>query len=153
MRTGALEGLRVLDLGQIWAGPLCVHMLGDMGAEVVRVETRGRAIMAGRPEFGPDDPPEHAASYYLRNRICLSADLSHEAGVELVRELARIVDGRGGELRSSHPSGAGARLRDPPPDQSVTDHALPPRRGPEWPLARPPDAGARRSPASTAVRA
>lgn len=92
MRTDALEGLRVLDLGQIWAGPLCVHMLGDMGAEIVRVETRGRAVMSGRPEFGPDDPPEHAASYYLRNRICLSADLSHQAGVDLVRELARIVD-------------------------------------------------------------
>ena len=92
MRTAALEGLRVLDLGQIWAGPLCVHMLGDMGAEIVRVETRGRAVMSGRPEFDPDDPPEHAASYYLRNRICLSADLSHQAGVELVRDLARIVD-------------------------------------------------------------
>lgn len=91
-RHGALEGVRVLDLGQIWAGPLCANLLSDMGAEVVRVETGSRARMGARLEFGPDEPVEHAASYYLRNRTCLSADLSRPEGVGLVRELVGISD-------------------------------------------------------------
>jgi crotonobetainyl-CoA:carnitine CoA-transferase CaiB-like acyl-CoA transferase len=90
--VGALEGLRIIDMGQIWAGPLCANLLGDMGAEVVRVETRGRAAMSGRPEFGGEDVLENAASYYLRNRLCLSADLSYLEGRDLVRDLIGISD-------------------------------------------------------------
>ncbi len=90
--ASALAGLRVLDLGQIWAGPLCSNMLGDMGAEVIRVETRSRAAMGGRLEFAAQEPVEHAYSYYLRNRICMSADVTEAKGRDLVKGLVRISD-------------------------------------------------------------
>jgi crotonobetainyl-CoA:carnitine CoA-transferase CaiB-like acyl-CoA transferase len=93
----ALGGLRVLDLSRVLAGPLCTMILGDLGAEVIKVE---------RPGSGDDTrqwgPPwaegEHGAresAYYLctnRNKRSIEADLKDPADLEVVHGLARGAD-------------------------------------------------------------
>ena len=92
-RTGLpLEGVRVLDLSRILAGPLCVLVAADLGADVIKVEApvHGDGIRAfAPPSFGPD------ATYYLavnRNRRSVVADLSTDEGRGLVATLARAAD-------------------------------------------------------------
>jgi formyl-CoA transferase len=88
----ALTGYRVLDLSRILAGPYCTMILGDQGAEVIKVE---------RPGTGDDTrtwgPPFSGgeSAYYLccnRNKKSIVIDLNQPAGVELVKELAKISD-------------------------------------------------------------
>ena len=87
-----LGGIRVLDLSRILAGPYCTMMLGDLGAEVIKVE---------RPGIGDDTrtwgPPFSGgeSAYYLccnRNKKSIAIDLKSSGGVELVRELAKASD-------------------------------------------------------------
>jgi crotonobetainyl-CoA:carnitine CoA-transferase CaiB-like acyl-CoA transferase len=87
-----LEGVRVLDLSKILAGPLCVLVAADLGADVIKVEAPGRGdgVRAfAPPSFGDD------ATYYLsvnRNRRSVVVDLASEAGLALVRRLAGAAD-------------------------------------------------------------
>jgi crotonobetainyl-CoA:carnitine CoA-transferase CaiB-like acyl-CoA transferase len=92
MPEGALDGLLVADFSRVLAGPLCTMVLGDLGAEVIKVE---------RPDGGDDTrqwgPPwtEEGATYYLglnRNKRSLALDLGDPGDVELARELARRAD-------------------------------------------------------------
>src|SRR5437870_7214934 len=90
--NGALDGIRVLDLTRILAGPLCTMMLGDMGAEVVKVE----------PPLGGDDtrgwgPPFAAgeSAYFLgvnRNKRSLTLNMAVAAGQAILAELIRTAD-------------------------------------------------------------
>ena len=88
-----LAGLRVLDLSRVLAGPLCTMILGDMGADVVKVERRG-----GGDEtrgWGPPFDEQGESAYYLsinRNKLSLTADLDDPADVALVRALAAEAD-------------------------------------------------------------
>jgi crotonobetainyl-CoA:carnitine CoA-transferase CaiB-like acyl-CoA transferase len=82
----ALEGIRVLDLTRVLAGPLCTMILGDMGADVVKVEPPGgddtRAW--GPPHAGGE------AAYFLginRNKRGIVLDLSSDEGRGVLREL------------------------------------------------------------------
>jgi formyl-CoA transferase len=88
----ALSGIRVLDLSRILAGPYCTMLLGDMGADVIKVE---------RPGCGDDTrtwgPPFSGgeSAYYLccnRNKRSITVDLKRPEGRELVSELARRSD-------------------------------------------------------------
>jgi formyl-CoA transferase len=87
-----LGGIRVLDLSRILAGPYCTMILGDLGAEVIKVE---------RPDTGDDTrtwgPPFAGgeSAYYLccnRNKKSITVDLKNPSGVELVKDLAKASD-------------------------------------------------------------
>ncbi len=91
--NGPLEGLRVLDLSRVLAGPYCTMILGDLGAEVIKVERPGAGddLRGWGPPFGPtgDSTYYYAAN---RNKRGIAIDLSTEEGRELVRRLARSAD-------------------------------------------------------------
>ncbi|MFH1699439.1 MAG: CaiB/BaiF CoA-transferase family protein [Candidatus Zixiibacteriota bacterium] len=87
-----LKGYRILDLSRILAGPYCTMILGDQGAEVIKVE---------RPGSGDDTrtwgPPFSGgeSAYYLccnRNKKSIVIDLKTEAGLEIIREMATQSD-------------------------------------------------------------
>ena len=87
-----LTGIRVLDLSRVLAGPFCTMNLGDMGAEVIKVEEPGAGD--DTRAFGP--PFVHGVStYYLsinRNKKSVAVNLKHPSGLELIRKLARKSD-------------------------------------------------------------
>ena len=92
MSPAPLDGLLVADFTRVLAGPLCAQTLGDLGADVVKVE---------RPGSGDDTrswgPPfaEQGASYYLglnRNKRSLLLDLHDDADAGLARELCARAD-------------------------------------------------------------
>ena len=91
-----LEGIKVLDLSRVLAGPWCTQLLADLGAEVVKIE---------RPGSGDDTrhwgPPWHGegegrvAAYFLscnRGKKSAAIDFSREEGAALVRKLAQDAD-------------------------------------------------------------
>lgn len=86
----ALEGIRVIDLSQVMAGPFCTMLLGDLGADVIKVEpptgdsTRQMAGAAGR-----ESPSFWAVN---RNKRGIAINLKDPRGVEIVRGLARTAD-------------------------------------------------------------
>src|SRR5690349_5124254 len=87
-----LEGVRILDLSRVLAGPYCTMLLGDLGAEVIKVE---------RPGVGDDTrawgPPfiGGESAYYLcanRNKKSVTVNLKSRAGQEILRRLASLSD-------------------------------------------------------------
>jgi crotonobetainyl-CoA:carnitine CoA-transferase CaiB-like acyl-CoA transferase len=87
-----LRGLRVLDLSRVLAGPLCTMVLGDLGADVLKVERPdgGDDTRGWGPPFAGED-----AAYFLslnRNKRSIAVDLKRPAGVARVRELAATAD-------------------------------------------------------------
>ena len=96
--TEALAGIRVLDLSRILAGPTCTQLLGDLGADVVKIE-RPRAGDDTRkwgPPYvqGPDGPTAESA-YYLcanRNKRSVAIDIASGEGQALIRRLLAHCD-------------------------------------------------------------
>ncbi|MCP3026401.1 CoA transferase [Halobacillus sp. A5] len=90
--TAALEGITVLDLTRVLAGPYCSMILGDLGAEVIKVEAPG-----GSDETRKWGPPfqEGVSAYYLcanRNKKSLTINLKTEQGREMIKKLAAKSD-------------------------------------------------------------
>jgi crotonobetainyl-CoA:carnitine CoA-transferase CaiB-like acyl-CoA transferase len=90
----ALDGIRVLDLSRVLAGPWCTQTLADLGADVIKIERPGCGddTRGWGPPFlaGPDGQDSGEAAYYLganRNKRSLTCDLSHPEGQALIREL------------------------------------------------------------------
>jgi crotonobetainyl-CoA:carnitine CoA-transferase CaiB-like acyl-CoA transferase len=90
-----LHGVKVLDLSRVLAGPLCTMMLGDLGADVIKVERPGQGDETRT--WGPPFDSSGAAAYYLavnRNKLSIAADLRAERDlvVRLASEADVVVD-------------------------------------------------------------
>ncbi|AMM24383.1 CaiB/BaiF CoA transferase family protein [Variovorax sp. PAMC 28711] len=94
----ALDGVRVLDLSRVLAGPWCAQLLGDLGADVVKVESPGRGDDARELGVALDSPtpgPGRDSNFFLacnRNKRSIAIDFSKHAGAELVRTLVSDCD-------------------------------------------------------------
>jgi crotonobetainyl-CoA:carnitine CoA-transferase CaiB-like acyl-CoA transferase len=98
-RPAPLEGIRVLDLSRVLAGPWCTQNLADLGADVIKVERPGVGDDTrtwGPPYMkGPDGRDTSEAAYYLscnRNKRSITIDYATPEGAALVRELAAKSD-------------------------------------------------------------
>ncbi|QQX82858.1 CoA transferase [Cupriavidus necator] len=93
--TGALAGLRVVDLTQMLAGPFCTQILADHGADVIKVEAMtGDGTRITGP-FREDDTLREFGGYFQsvnRNKRSIAVDLKTEAGREIVRKLIDRAD-------------------------------------------------------------
>jgi formyl-CoA transferase len=90
--NGPLTGIRVLDLTRVLAGPYCTMFLGDLGAEVVKVEQPG--VGDDTRGWGPPFTGGESA-YFLcinRNKKSITVDLKRKEGIDLVRRLASFAD-------------------------------------------------------------
>src|SRR5262245_40818949 len=91
-KNGPLAGIRVLDLTRVLAGPYCTMFLGDLGAEVVKVEQPG--VGDDTRGWGPPFAGGESA-YFLsvnRNKKSITVDLKAAEGVALIRRLADRAD-------------------------------------------------------------
>ena len=87
-----LEGYRVLDLSRILAGPYCTMILGDQGAEIIKVERPG--VGDDTRTWGPPFAGGESAYYICanRNKKSVVIDLKKTEGLDLVRELVKTSD-------------------------------------------------------------
>ncbi|QKE75831.1 CoA transferase [Arthrobacter citreus] len=90
--SGALHGVRIIDLTRVLAGPFCTMILGDLGAEVIKVES----ISSGDETRGWGPPfVEGESAYYLcanRNKQGITLNLKSSQGKEVLRKLISEAD-------------------------------------------------------------
>jgi len=98
-KPASLEGLRILDLSRILAGPTTTQLLADLGADVIKVERPGAGddTRGWGPPFVPnaDGSDSDLSAYFLsanRNKRSIAIDLATAEGVALVKRLAAISD-------------------------------------------------------------
>ncbi|MGB5863626.1 MAG: CoA transferase [Sulfitobacter sp.] len=97
---GALDGLFVLDLTRILAGPTATQMLGDMGATVIKIEnpkTGGDDTRGWGPNYAKntDGTPSDLSAYFMssnRNKRSVAVDIATEEGQDIIRRLAARAD-------------------------------------------------------------
>ena len=96
---GPLSGVTVVDLTRVLAGPTCTQMLGDLGADVIKIERPGAGDDTRKfaPPFVKNDAGNETteSSYYMganRNKRSVGLDISKPEGAELVRRMAMDAD-------------------------------------------------------------
>lgn len=97
--SGPLQGLRVLDLSRVLAGPACTQILGDMGADVIKVERPGMGDDTRKwgPPFLKDENGNDTSesAYYLscnRNKRSIAIDITTKGGQDIVHKLLEKSD-------------------------------------------------------------
>ena len=88
-----LNGIKVLDLTRVLAGPLCTMLLGDLGADVIKVERPGSGD--DTRGWGPPFDAEGRSAYYLsinRNKLGIAADLENDDDRVLLERLLSEAD-------------------------------------------------------------
>ena len=134
---GLLAGLRVIDFGRFIAGPYCAALLGDHGADVIRVER----LEGGEDRYVPNVMDTGEGGMYVqmnRNKRCLTLDIACAEGRAIVRQLIQSAD----VVVANLPPGTLAQLG----LDWATVHALNPRAvlvlatayGPDGPYAQRP---------------
>jgi crotonobetainyl-CoA:carnitine CoA-transferase CaiB-like acyl-CoA transferase len=95
----SLQGIRVLDLSRVLAGPWCTQNLADLGADVIKIERpqQGDDTRGWGPPFLQDNQGQETreAAYYLganRNKRSVTCDIAQAKGQSLIRELVRHCD-------------------------------------------------------------
>jgi crotonobetainyl-CoA:carnitine CoA-transferase CaiB-like acyl-CoA transferase len=89
---GALEGIKVIDLTRVLAGPYCTMILGDLGADVIKIEAPGGSDETrgwGPPEIGGE------SAYYLcanRNKRAMTLNLKNPKARDILREMIKDAD-------------------------------------------------------------
>ena len=91
-----LAGIRVVDFGWVWAVPFMTQLLGDMGAEIIKVESLARldSTRVGGPVPGRPEHPDWAVRFhvYHRNKKSVTVNMSDTRGIELVKALICVSD-------------------------------------------------------------
>ncbi|MDI7065974.1 CoA transferase, partial [Klebsiella pneumoniae] len=87
-----LQGIRVLDVSQVMAGPFACMLLADMGADVIKVEPPGGDQTRGAMGFKMKGPDSMGFLNMNRNKRSLTLDLKSDAGREFFYELAKTAD-------------------------------------------------------------
>jgi crotonobetainyl-CoA:carnitine CoA-transferase CaiB-like acyl-CoA transferase len=92
--NGALKDLRVVEMGQLLAGPFCGQLLGDMGAEVIKIEPPGASGEQGGDPMRDWGHGDEKVNWEVisRNKKCVSANLRVPEGQALVRRLIDTAD-------------------------------------------------------------
>ena len=95
----SLDGIRILDLSRVLAGPWCTQTLADLGADVIKIERpiAGDDTRGWGPPFlkGADGSDTRDAAYYLgtnRNKRSVTCDISTAEGQALIRQLVQLCD-------------------------------------------------------------
>ncbi|KIV79048.1 hypothetical protein PV11_06638 [Exophiala sideris] len=103
-KIAPLEGIRVLDMTRVLAGPYCTQILGDLGAEVIKIEhpTRGDDTRAWGPPFAKYKDGATAkggrageSAYFIgvnRNKKSMGLSFQHPDGIRILHELAKTSD-------------------------------------------------------------
>lgn len=137
---GPLQGVTILAVEQYGAGPFGTMLLGDLGAEVIKIENPTEGGDVGRKVgpyfFGPNDSHFHQA--FNRNKRSLTLNLKHPEGMAILRELAAGADAVLNNLRGDLPARLGldyAGLRDANPRIVCAHLSAYGREGPRqsWP--------------------
>lgn len=96
---GALQGIRVLDLSRVLAGPWCGQILADLGAEVIKIERPhvGDDTRMWGPPWMPDQQGNatRESGYFQcanRNKYSVAVDIASVQGQEIIREIAKTAD-------------------------------------------------------------
>src|ERR1700723_3822504 len=92
--TGPLKGLKVFDLTRVLAGPTCAQMLGDLGADVIKIEKPGSGDDT-RGFAPPTMPGTQESAYFVgvnRNKRSVTLDIARPEGQAIARQLIAQCD-------------------------------------------------------------
>jgi benzylsuccinate CoA-transferase BbsF subunit len=89
-----LRGLRVANFGWVWAAPVAGHLLADMGAEVIKVESRRRVDITRKvpPQLGGQPDASFLSQNSYRDQLSVTLNLADPAAVDLARRLVAVSD-------------------------------------------------------------